>query len=60
MGLGIAIARIAATLFDFPFVISLWAIVLGVGLSFVIGIIAGVIPARSAAKLDPIIALRSD
>ncbi len=60
VGLGIAIARIAATLFDFPFVISLWAIVLGVGLSFVIGIVAGVIPARSAAKLDPIIALRSD
>ncbi|MEM1255220.1 MAG: ABC transporter permease [Cyanobacteria bacterium P01_H01_bin.21] len=60
VGLGIAIARSAATLFDFPFVISLWAIVLGVGLSFVIGIIAGVIPARSAAKLDPIIALRSD
>ncbi|NEZ60976.1 ABC transporter substrate-binding protein [Leptolyngbyaceae cyanobacterium CCMR0081] len=60
VGLGVAIAWIAATLFDFPFVISLWAIVLGVGLSFMIGIVAGVIPARSAAKLDPIIALRSD
>ncbi|MBE9100950.1 ABC transporter permease [Vacuolonema iberomarrocanum] len=60
VGLGVAIARIAATLFDFPFVISLWAMALGVGLSFVIGIMAGVIPARSAAKLDPIIALRSD
>ena len=60
VGAGIAIARIAATLFDFPFVISLWAIALGVSLSFFIGILAGVIPARSAAKLDPIIALRSD
>ncbi|MGD1866439.1 MAG: ABC transporter permease, partial [Phormidesmis sp.] len=47
--LGIAIARISATMFDFPFVVSLWSIVLGVGLSFVIGIVAGVIPARSAA-----------
>ena len=60
VALGVVIARIAAALFDFPFVISLWAIVAGVGLSFVIGIVAGVIPARSAAKLDPIIALRSD
>lgn len=60
VGLGIAIARISAIVFDFPFVVSLWSIVLGVGLSFVIGIVAGVIPARSAAKLDPIVALRSD
>lgn len=60
VGLGIAIARISATLFDFPFVVSLWSIALGVGLSFVIGIVAGVIPARSAANLDPIVALRSD
>ncbi|MEL7070703.1 MAG: ABC transporter permease [Cyanobacteria bacterium J06581_3] len=60
VGLGIAIARISAIVFDFPFVVSLWSIVLGVGLSFVIGIVAGVIPARSAAELDPIVALRSD
>ncbi|WP_155523857.1 ABC transporter permease [Nodosilinea nodulosa] len=60
VGLGVAIARLAASLFRFPFVVSLWAIGLGVGLSFVIGIVAGVIPARSAAKLDPIVALRSD
>ena len=58
--LGVAIARIAATAFKFPFVISLWAIALGVGLSFIIGIVAGVAPARSAARLDPIVALRSD
>lgn len=48
-----AITRISSTLFDFPFVISLWAIVLSVGFSFANGIVAGVIPARSAARLDP-------
>lgn len=58
MGVGIAFA--AATTFKFPFVISLWSIVAGFGLSTVIGLIAGVIPARNAAQLDPIIALRSE
>ncbi|KAB8331585.1 FtsX-like permease family protein [Scytonema tolypothrichoides VB-61278] len=58
--LGIAIAFAASNLFKFPFVISPWSIVFGFGLTFVIGLLAGVIPARNAARLDPITALRSD
>jgi putative ABC transport system permease protein len=58
--LGVAIARIAALLFSFPFVLSLWAISLGFSLSLLIGLVSGVMPARHAAQLDPIIALRSD
>lgn len=58
--LGIAIAFAVSNLFKFPFVISPWSIVFGFGLTFVIGLLAGVIPARNAARLDPITALRSD
>jgi putative ABC transport system permease protein len=60
IGIGIAISFGAATIFKFPFVVSLWSVVTGFGLSFIVGLIAGVIPARNAAKLDPIAALRSD
>jgi putative ABC transport system permease protein len=40
------------------FVVPLYAIIIAVGVSAVIGISFGVLPARSAAKMDPIEALR--
>ncbi len=60
MGGGVMIAFGAANVFNFPFVISLLSIIAGFGLSLGVGLLAGVIPARNASKLDPITALRSD
>ena len=60
IGLGVAIAFGASTAFKFPFVVSVWPIAAGFGLSFTVGLLAGVLPARNAARLDPIAALRND
>lgn len=60
VGLGIGLAYAAATAFKFPFIVPLWSIGAGFGLSFMVGILAGGIPARNAAKLDPITALHHE
>ncbi len=59
VGLGIGFAFTAATVFKFPFIVPLWSIGAGFGLSLVVGVLAGGIPARNAAKLDPITALHN-
>jgi multidrug efflux pump subunit AcrA (membrane-fusion protein) len=59
VGLGIGVAFTAATVFNFPFIVPLWSIVTGFGLSLLVGVLAGGIPARNAAKLDPITALHN-
>jgi putative ABC transport system permease protein len=43
---------------EWTFVVPMYAVVLGFGVSATIGILFGVLPARSAAKLDPVEAMR--
>ncbi len=58
--IGIGITFIAANAFKFTFIVSGNAVLIGFGLSTAVGLVAGVIPAKNASALDPIIALRSD
>lgn len=53
------IALILSSTLDFEFVLSTANMLLGSGLAAFIGLIAGIIPAISASKLDPVEAIRS-
>ncbi len=58
--LGIFAAQTIAQAADIPTIVSTWSIVLSFGVSMTVGLVFGIIPARRAALLDPIKALRND
>ncbi len=58
--LGIVAATVARQFSPVQPEITLWSVLLAVGVSVSTGILFGVAPARQAAELDPIVALRSD
>jgi len=58
--LGIIAAKAISTTAEIPTIISWWSIVLSFGVAAAIGLIFGIFPARKAAKLDPIEALRTE
>ncbi len=55
---GIVVAKTVTMLVGMPSAIKLWAVLAGLGVSASVGIFFGVYPARRAANLDPIAALR--
>jgi len=57
---GVLLARSISYYADWETAVSWWAIVVALGVSFSVGVIFGWLPARRAAKMDPIAALRSD
>jgi putative ABC transport system permease protein len=55
---GIAVAKGITALIGMPSAIKLWAVMAGLIVSASVGVFFGVYPARRAARLDPIAALR--
>jgi putative ABC transport system permease protein len=53
------ITMVLSKVLDFEFILSFANMMLGAGLAGIIGLIAGIIPAISASKLDPVEAIRS-
>lgn len=50
---------IFTSLFDFPVFISAGILALAISICIIIGILAGIIPALTASRLDPVVAIRS-
>jgi putative ABC transport system permease protein len=60
IGVGFTLAFAVSGLFGLPTIIRLWSPLAAFGVSVMVGLISGIYPARSAALLDPIEALRHE
>jgi putative ABC transport system permease protein len=56
--LGVTIATVLAAMFTWPVYISPWTVLTAIGASAAVGVLFGFVPARRAAQLNPIDALR--
>jgi putative ABC transport system permease protein len=58
--LGVILAKTVTILLAFPSTIAMWSVFAGLFVAASVGVFFGVYPARKAADLDPIVALRSE
>jgi putative ABC transport system permease protein len=57
---GILVAQVVTMVAGFPSTVALWSVLVGLLMATSTGVFFGVYPARKAAMLDPIVALRAD
>ena len=57
--LGIILSKVITSLFDIKTIVSVFSIFIAFGVSVIVGIMFGYLPAKKAAENDPVISLRS-
>ena len=60
VGLGIALSQLVAAVSPLPAAVAPWSIALAIAIGAGVGVVAGAYPASRAARLDPILAMRSE